>query len=1248
MLALCTGAVANGTNASSVRAVVEHDWLCQDISRIRQLWYGGLVYAKETQVRCAGLTGGERCLPIPNVADAPSIDGRLADPCWAQATRIYSPVVWTPAVAGAEGCVLLCRQADLLFVGLSTSARDGTVFTYGPVTVRLRSDSTVAALRKGKPVAVTARAERVGSRTLVEVALSMQSPARDRNGIPRHPLFAPLVFALEAGLPELADIVGSGIRLEPGSVGMRWERPRDGRRVSLDLTGLEQGSGHSVTVEVANCTREKITVATPSEGALNAGGKFDLALGRPREGATVASLELSLSSESAREIDAAGAVDGVKNGGYGFHTAPDDTDPWWQVDLDRTRSLDYVLVYNRADGTASRARRLVLLTSQDGVSWVRRYQHHGSTFQGFPDRKPLRIGLEGTRARYVRIQLPGRTYLHLDEVEVYGTETGSDNLALNRSAKQSSAHAKWSKGIARIRDGFAFYVEPLSETLAAGRQLAVRLGDRAAAERLDAVGRRATLTSLGSPAWRSLYLEARRLIREAASRNPLLDFDRLLFVTRGNPGGRHMVDQVLAKNNRHGGDLCILSPVRPDGTATALLGSRLGEPQVKRFDLSADASKAVFACAPGDERFYHIYEMGIDGAGLRQITRGSFDDIDPCYLPNGKIFFMSTRNCGQIQCGARPLPGPIAHSMNADGSGIQRLSANKECEWFPSMLSDGRVLYTRWEYVDTPTCDQQGLWTMGPDGSMPLPYFAQHMGVPQCLMEAAQVPGSSKVVFTSAPHHDVTQGSIYLLDARYGIDEPAGLTRITAEVGDPERGYGGAGGYYRSPWPLSEDFFLVSYSFRRKSPMRYGLYLVDAFGNKELVYRDPVFSCYQPVPLEPRSAPAVLAHRPEPEQKTGTLYVEDVYHGLEGVERGRVKHIRLIEPVPTPYLGLGISRQGIGMNNFFSRRILGTVPIEPDGSAHFIAPADRAFYFQLVDADFRVIQSMRSFANVRPGEVRGCIGCHYTRDETPRSSRRPLALRRPPSELTPSPFGDEAINFLKHIQPILDRHCTKCHSGFTPKAGLSLSGGPTRHFNRAYESLASRKVVKIIDLGPGFSTNPRKPAFNPKLVSRPLSFGSHVSKLITMLDAGHNKVKLDALSRRMLIEWVDANAPYYPQNPCRQVSQALRRAPSRLAAIDRAIHTKRCGNCHAGAMPLARLEWLDLARPERSLFLAAPLASEAGGLGRCKADVYQSTSDPDYQRTLQGLLTLIGELTRDPRRDFVGVIVSEDQWHGPL
>lgn len=863
--------------------------------------------------------------------------------------------------------------------------------------------------------------------------------------------------------------------------------------------------------------------------------------------------------------DAAGGCDGVKTGKWGFHTLHE-PNPWWRVDLGQVTALDRLRIFNRCDECAPRNSRLIVALSNDDMHWQQAYQHTGTVFYGFTDNKPLEVKLNNAQARYLRLQLPGTSYFHLDEVEVYGPGAGT-NIALGKPATQSSV-SQWSAAhrttAPNPRGGSTSAVVERGLCLAeALRRQGIEAGAETAA--LRRVGEEFDRLPAGADeaARLKLFFEAGELVRALALRNPLLDFDSILFVKSAPGMFPHMSDQFYGWWSRPGGGVFVLRDFKSAQPKLRCLTEGFAPGNFLRPDLSYDGKRVLFAYCKHypqvanlkdkvtkpnlpEDAFYHLFEMNVDGSRVRQLTHGRYDDFNARYLPGGDIVFLSTRKgqflqCSQaattgtrdadlpdsyVRCGGdeyRPVPVFTLHAMDARGGNLRPVSAFENFEYTPEVATDGRVLYTRWDYIDRFNGPFFSLWSTNPDGSNPQLVYGNYTVRPQVVCEARSIPNSSRLVFTAAAHHSIIGGSLVLLDRSRGTEGEAPLVRLTPEVPFPET-EANVGSYYVNPWPLSEEQFLVAWSDRKLPPHRRvedlqqnpvnatGLYLCDAFGNLTLLYRDQELSSACPIPLRPRPEPPVYSGRPAwADAGQGSFLLQDVYQGLEGLPRGAIKRLRVIAVPPKlqPRMNspsLGVSREDPG------KFVLGTVPVEADGSAFFSVPSGISVFFQALDGDGLAVQTMRSLTYVGPNETLACAGCHEHRDAAPNAARAlPLASRREPSRLTPGPDGSWPLEFSQFVQPVLNRLCVSCHapnSGDTEAAKLDLTVA------KAYENLL------------GFADKDLHKLAFERDQSLPGQCAASQSKLLALLrnGEGHRGVRLDAESLERLATWMDVYA----------------------------------------------------------------------------------------------------------------------------
>ena len=670
-----------------------------------------------------------------------------------------------------------------------------------------------------------------------------------------------------------------------------------------------------------------------------------------------------------------------------------------------------------------------------------------------------------------------------------------------------------------------------------------------------------------------LYFAVRRIKRRIMFSDPVIDFDSVLFVDIPFPGGSewpHETRHRLGYMAVPGGRLLTLKGLGPGGHLTKLMPQAPLHGTFWRPDLSFDAGRVLFCFHPANEKNFHLYEINIDGTGLRQITDGIYDDVDPIYLPDGEhIIFPSTRGHNYVRC----MPPTNSFSLtrcDLDGGDMYIISRNIEPDYLPSLLDDGRVIYTRWEYTDKPLWRAQSLWTMNPDGTGASTYWGNQSVWPDLLKDARQIPDSKRVMFTGSAHHDWFSGSTGIVDTRKGLNFPGGLTKVTAELAWPESGNGpvdpveskhyhnsGKHSAYQNPYPLSEELFLVSANRAGK----FILYLMDILGNKEFIYEGE-HNIFHAIPIRPRFKPPVIPDNvkwPTADERynpaDGVIFSNNIYHNAPQKIRGKAKYLRILTMdaktysywYKRPYASTGpvvsmVMSEGV-------KRILGTVPIEADGSVHFKAPSGKGLYFQLLDYKFRALQTMRSISGVMPGETRGCLGCHEMHSVTPAAKGRAIALDREPSRIVRPPWGDESVSYMRFVQPVLDKYCGECHQGqgkARKKFDLTFRGEGL--FKEPYVTLignptwgAAYNPPKNPPAGFGIADTLLVEAYDQRdpaayTTPEPMTKLSYKSRLVKMASSGeHYDVKVDEVSRRKLIAWVDTMCPYRGDEEVRQI-----------------------------------------------------------------------------------------------------------------
>jgi hypothetical protein len=782
-----------------------------------------------------------------------------------------------------------------------------------------------------------------------------------------------------------------------------------------------------------------------------------------------------------------------------------------------------------------------------------------------------------------------------------------------------------------------------------------------------------------------------------------LGFTDILLVKR-KPLNISHVYVYHVEGFRPGGGLCIYSA--DTGEMRCILDA--GEGMITTADLSYDGREVVFAmrrgghvgsnpvahiedisCYPEESSNYQVFKINIDGTGLTQLTKGAYNNLDPCWLPDGGIAFISDRKPAYAYCYV--VTSPVLYRMEADGSKQVRLSANYLMDFTPSVLNDGRIIYTRWEYVDRPACPIQSLWTIKPDGTGLSGYYGNRVISPGTFMDAQPIPGTtSQILATATNHNGSCRGAIVAIDPSKGSNAREAVRNLTPEIdiyahriGGGPWGNGmldtGIRGGYEKPFAISTDRFLVSKDG--------AVQLRDFDANAAtLVFPADGMGYYSPMPIREIPSPPLLT-RPSPETAAlpedgsvsgawATLFMQDVYNGLEPfVTRGEIKQIAVVQEIEksthTPQnneLPDGHGMRNIAVFGFqfplvscgatyAPKKVWGFADVREDGSATFKVPSEVPIYFLALDQEGRALQRMRSFTHLMPGEVQGCIGCHADRNSVTSIAPPSLALGGTVQDLQIPDWGVKGFSYQEVVQGVLDRNCIECHNPREESGNLDLTGDMTDFFNVSYDVLCrtgTQAESRWIDHGsPSGAEFDKVRGMSPYTEwiwtingagqnvheITPRRWGSPASKLAEIIRSGHPdqdgklRVKVPDADRRRVYLWLDLNVPYYGTSSSNHKARlgSRRMMPSDLEATLTEVASRRCLSCHDGGIP--RKFYTRVTNPELNSFLLAPLATDAGGTQKCGNPVFESTSDPDYQ-TIINTFTPIHELLRQrPRAD---------------
>ncbi len=767
---------------------------------------------------------------------------------------------------------------------------------------------------------------------------------------------------------------------------------------------------------------------------------------------------------------------------------------------------------------------------------------------------------------------------------------------------------------------------------------------------------------------------------------------------------------------RPGGGLYLFTPDEKGGTLNRIFDA--GQGMITTADLSYDGREIVFAMRRGghvasdpvnhvedisrcaDEASnYHVFRMNIDGTGLVQLTHGTHNNLDPCWLPDGGIAFMSDRKPAYAYCWV--TTSPVLYRMARDGSRQTRLSANYLMDFTPSVLSNGRIIYTRWEYVDRPACPIQSLWTINPDGTGLAGYYGNRVLSPGTFMDAQPVPHTQSVIATATNHNGPCRGAIVVIDPTKGANAREAVRNLTPEidiyahrVGGGPYGNGmldcGIFGAYEKPLAIDENHYLVS---------KGGVVQVRDFdGNAvSLLGLSGGLGFYSAQPVRAQELPPVVsgntmdgdAELPEDGSVSGnwaTVILQDVYNGLEPqVKRGEIKQIVVVQEVEKSAHSPFTNRRSDGADSFVvpvfgyqfplvscgatyaPKKVWGMADVRDDGSAVFRVPSEVPIYFLALDNEGRAVQRMRTFTHLMPGEVQGCVGCHADRNAVTPSVAVQRTAPLAPQELRRPAWGVQGFSYPEVVQGVFDRHCVACHNEREQAAGVDLTGDMTDFFNVSYDVLCRTGTQGehnwMLHGSPSGAEYDGIRGKSPYvewiwtingaesniLEIAPRRWGSPASKLTEIIRSGHPdqngrpQVNVPDEDRRRVYLWMDLNIPYYGTSSSSHTAQlgSRRMMPEDLDSVLSEVAARRCVECHATGVP--RKFYTRVMQPDKNSFLLAPLAKTAGGTEKCGRPVFASTADPDYQKILQTFKPIQALLKERPREDLKACVSAATQ-----
>ena len=597
-------------------------------------------------------------------------------------------------------------------------------------------------------------------------------------------------------------------------------------------------------------------------------------------------------------------------------------------------------------------------------------------------------------------------------------------------------------------------------------------------------------------------------------------------------------------------------------------------------DVDFDGKRVLFSWKKSDrEDDFHLYEMDMKTLRVRQITHGKgYADIEPIYLPNGNIMFNSTRVGTSVDCFYTEVSN--LYLCDSEGKYMRQIGFDQVHTVTPALLDDGRVVYTRWDYNDRAQVFTQPLFQMNPDGTAQSEYYGVNSWFPTTVAHVRQIPGTRKVMATFMGHHSTQHGKLGIIDPEAGRDENEGVMFV-APLRKPanERidSYGQFTDQFQYPCPLNEKEFLISYTpigyhqtrliswknyyeeWRLNGlPMMFGIYWMDIDGNRELLISDPEISCNQPRMLVARPTPFKRASIVDYSKTTGIYYMQNIYEGqlMDSLPKGSIKKLRIIE-LEFRTAGVGSndnsgpggggicsSPVGAGNTSWDVKVVRGEVDVYEDGSAFFEVPARVPLYFQALDSCGNMVQTMRSWSTLQPGEMQSCVGCHEHKNSVP-VSLHPVSIAMDKGVQQIVPIDDNGVrgfSFIKEVQPILDKHCISCHDGKRNKLNLTgeqiVHKPSRRNFSFAYLNLThavpsgstAENIARIRAVN--LKANPDHPEVNwisnmsePTMI-KPYTAGAAKSNIIKRLKEGHGKTNLTPQEISTIALWIDLVTPY--------------------------------------------------------------------------------------------------------------------------
>jgi formylglycine-generating enzyme required for sulfatase activity len=656
------------------------------------------------------------------------------------------------------------------------------------------------------------------------------------------------------------------------------------------------------------------------------------------------------------------------------------------------------------------------------------------------------------------------------------------------------------------------------------------------------------------------YHQLLRLQKKALLSSPLIDFDEILLVNRkidlsdwdkliqkakivrfGFPSN-HECNSSLPKNGFEN-ELAILSGFKDGGEMNTLFNPS-SDGYAGEMDLHWQADRMLFT--QSDSVNWKVMEMDLGSGQVRQVSKApeDVDCFDAAYLPNENIVFGSTANFQSVPCwhGIRRVSN--LYVMKEDGSEMRRLCYDQDHDFHPAVLGNGQILFNRWDYTGIAHIYFRQHMVMNPDGTAQRAIYGSNSWFPNSMYFSREIPGSpGKLVSVLSGYHGVPRmGQLVVVDTKKGWHEDDGLVARVSGKGEGinPKYYDDLVGQdwpkFATPYPLNDQYFLVSAWNENSNSV--GIYLADVFDNLVLIKEIEGHALLEPIPLKRQKKPPVIPDKVNLAENDATVYIHNVYAGpgLKGVPEGTIKKIRVMAYNFGFYGMAGPDKIGYG-GPWEAMQIVGTVPIESDGSAMFRVPANMPIAFQPLDEDGAAVQLMRSWVTAMPGEFMSCVGCHEGPDEIAPSVYAQAAGKQP-REIE-NWYGDpRGFDFEREVQPVLNKYCISCHNGdkktmpdlrpeqyFADYQGKLLSnlGVDRMHPLMKEETKGYNKYTPAYD---ALIPYIRRVSIEDEVnLLTPGEYHARTSPLVQILRKGHHGIELNPEAWDRLYTWIDLNGP---------------------------------------------------------------------------------------------------------------------------